>query len=147
MVGVLDGFMHFFLVFEILKSPFWKIYVCFGAATCRKCYNYYLPVYEQKSRWNSDIQNFYGQILIFYLFFAKNHNFQPHHFIWRHSYVTIQSICWFVVACMDKGDPYLGFDTKTMFIGVSVRKIQLGALATNPSPLGALILCILQVMS
>ena len=35
---------------------------------------------------------------------------------------------------MDKGDPYLGFDTKTMFIGGSVRKVQLGALATTPIP-------------
>ena len=35
---------------------------------------------------------------------------------------------------MDKGDPYLGFDTKTMFIGVLVRENQLGALAITLIP-------------
>ena len=39
-------------------------------------------VYKQKTRWNSDIQNFYSEILDFLnfcLFFAKNHNFQARH--------------------------------------------------------------------
>ena len=31
---------------------------------------------KQKTRWNSDIQNFYSEILNFRLFFAKNRNFQ-----------------------------------------------------------------------
>ena len=31
-------------------------------------------LYKQKTRWNSDIQNFYSEILNFRLFYAKNHN-------------------------------------------------------------------------
>ena len=30
--------------------------------------------YKQKTRWNSDIQNFYSEILNFRLFNANNHN-------------------------------------------------------------------------
>ena len=29
-------------------------------------------LYKQKTRWNSDIQNFYSEILNFRLFYAKN---------------------------------------------------------------------------
>ena len=31
-------------------------------------------LYKQKTRWNSDIQNFYSEILNFRLFYAKNLN-------------------------------------------------------------------------
>ena len=31
-------------------------------------------LYKQKPRWNSDIQNFYSEILNFRLFYAKNRN-------------------------------------------------------------------------
>ena len=31
-------------------------------------------LYKQNTRWNSDIQNFYSEILIFRLFYAKNRN-------------------------------------------------------------------------
>ena len=31
-------------------------------------------LYKQKTRWNSDIQNFYSEILNFRLFYAKNRN-------------------------------------------------------------------------
>ena len=40
-------------------------------------------LYKQKNRWNSDIQNFYSQILNFLnhrLFFAENRNFQARHY-------------------------------------------------------------------
>ena len=33
-------------------------------------------LYKQKTRWNSDIQNFYSEILDFRPFYAKNRNFQ-----------------------------------------------------------------------
>ena len=33
-------------------------------------------LYKQKTRWNSDIQNFYSEILNFRLFYPKNRNFQ-----------------------------------------------------------------------
>ena len=36
-------------------------------------------LYKQKTRWNSDIQNFCSEILNFRLFFAKNRNFQVRH--------------------------------------------------------------------
>ena len=36
-------------------------------------------LYKQKTRWNSDIQNFYSEILNFRLFFVKNRNFQVRH--------------------------------------------------------------------
>ena len=31
-------------------------------------------LYKQNTRWNSDIQNFYSEILNFRLFYAKNRN-------------------------------------------------------------------------
>ena len=40
-------------------------------------------LYKQKNRWNSDIQNFYSEILNFPLFYAKYRNFQV-----RHSFMT-----------------------------------------------------------
>ena len=36
-------------------------------------------LYKQKTRWNSDIQNFYSEILYFRLFYAKYRNFQVWH--------------------------------------------------------------------
>ena len=36
-------------------------------------------LYKQKPRWNSDIQNFYSEILNFRLFYAKYRNFQVRH--------------------------------------------------------------------
>ena len=33
-------------------------------------------LYKQKTRWNSDIQNFYSEILNFRLLSAENRNFQ-----------------------------------------------------------------------
>ena len=36
-------------------------------------------LYKQKTRWNSDIQNFYSEILNVRLFHAKNRNFQVRH--------------------------------------------------------------------
>ena len=36
-------------------------------------------LYKQKPWWNSDIQNFYSEILNFRLIFAKNRNFQVRH--------------------------------------------------------------------
>ena len=40
-------------------------------------------LYKQKTQWNSDIQNFYSEILNFRLFYAKYRNFQV-----RHSFMT-----------------------------------------------------------
>ena len=36
-------------------------------------------LYKQKTRWNSDIQNFYNKILNFRLLYAKIRNFQVRH--------------------------------------------------------------------
>ena len=33
-------------------------------------------LYKQKTRWNSDIQIFYSEILSFHLFYSKYRNFQ-----------------------------------------------------------------------
>ena len=83
-------------------------------------------LYKQKNRWNFDIQNFYSEILNFFLnfhlFFAKNRNFQVRHILWRHNYVTPWPIV-LILVCMDRGGPYLPIDTKINFIGGSVRKI------------------------
>ena len=42
-------------------------------------------LYKEKTRWNSDIQNFYSKILIFAYFYAKYRNFQV-----RHVFMTSQ---------------------------------------------------------
>ena len=39
-------------------------------------------LYKQKTRWNSDIQNFYSEILNFRLFYANRSGM----FLWRHNY-------------------------------------------------------------
>ena len=36
-------------------------------------------LYKQKTRWNSDIQNFYREVLNFRLEYAKNRDFQVRH--------------------------------------------------------------------
>ena len=82
-------------------------------------------LYKQKTRWNSDIQNFYSEILNFLnfpLFSAGNRNFQVRHVLWRHKYVTPWLIV-LILVCMDRGGSYLPIDTKINFIGGSVRKI------------------------
>ena len=79
-------------------------------------------LYKQKTRWNSDIQNFYTEILNFRLFFAKNRNFHVRHVLWRHNYVTPWPIV-LILVCMNREGPYLLIDTKINFIGGSVRKI------------------------
>ena len=77
-------------------------------------------LYKQKIRWNSDIQNFYSEILNFRLFYAKK--FQVRHVLWRHNYVTAWSIV-LIFVCMNREGPYLPIDTKINFIGGPVRKI------------------------
>ena len=82
-------------------------------------------LYKQKPRWNSDIQNFYGEILNFRLFYAKNRNlaqFSGPACIWRHNYVTPWPIV-LILVCMDREGPYLPIDTKINFIGGSVWKV------------------------
>ena len=79
-------------------------------------------LYKQKTRWNSDIQNFYSEILKFWnfcLFFAKKSKFSgPAYF-----YDVISTLTVLILVCMDRGGPYLPIDTKIKFIGGSVRKI------------------------
>ena len=73
-------------------------------------------LYKQNTQWNSDIQNFNSEILIFkknfYLFFAeKIEIFRSGMFLWRHNYVTHWPIV-LILVCMDRGGPYLPIDTK-----------------------------------
>ena len=84
---------------------------------------------KKKTRWNSDIQNFYSEILNFRLFFAKKKKkkkkkeiFRSSMLLWRHNYVTPWPIV-LILVCMNRKDPYLSIDTKINFIGGSVRKI------------------------
>ena len=90
-------------------------------------------LYKQKTRWNSDIQNFYSEILIFFfnfrLFFAKNRNFRSGMFLWRHNYVTPWLIV-LILVCVDREGPYLPFDAKINVIGCSIWKI----FKNNPPP-------------
>ena len=82
-------------------------------------------LYKQKTRWNSDIQNFYSEILNFLnfrLFFAKIAIFRSGMFLWRHNYVTPCPIV-LILVCLDREGPYLPIDTKINFIGGSVQKI------------------------
>ena len=83
-------------------------------------------LYKQKIRWNSDIQNFYSEILNFFefspIFRKKIEIFRSGMFLWRHNYVTPWPIV-LILVCMIKGDPYLPIDTKINFIGGSVQKI------------------------
>ena len=79
-------------------------------------------LYKQKTRWNSDIQNFYSEISNFCLFYAKYRNFQVRQFLWRHNYVTPWLIV-LILVCMSRKGPYLLIDTKINFIGGSVWKI------------------------
>ena len=83
-------------------------------------------LYKQKTRWNSDIQNFYSEILNFRLFHAKKSQFslmfRSGMSLWRHNYVTTWLIV-LILVCMDRKGPYLPIDTKINFIGGSVWKI------------------------
>ena len=49
-------------------------------------------LYKQKTRWNSDIQNFCSENLNFRLFYAKKSQFssifRSGMFLWHHNYVT-----------------------------------------------------------
>ena len=90
-------------------------------------------LYKQKTRWNSDIQNFYSEILNFRLYFTQNIAiFGSGMFLWRHNYVTPWPIV-LILVCMSREGPYLPIDTKINFIGGSVWKIQ-GGVATTPLP-------------
>ena len=67
-------------------------------------------LYKQKTRWNSDIQNFYSEIWICWIFAyfpQKIAIFRSGMFLWRHNYVTP----WPIVLILD---------TKINFIGGSV---------------------------
>ena len=83
-------------------------------------------LYKQKTRWNSDIQNFYSEILNFDPILRKKSQFssifRPGMSLWRHNYVTHWSIV-LILVCMDKECPYLPIDTKINYIGGSVWKI------------------------
>ena len=83
-------------------------------------------LYKQKICWNSDIQNFFSEIMIFFnfrLFFAKKLQFSgPACFLLRHNYVTLWPIV-LILVCMDRESPYLPIDTKINYKGGSVRKI------------------------
>ena len=71
-------------------------------------------LYKQKTRWNSDIQNFYSEILNFFEFFAyfpqKITIFRSGMFLWHHNYLTPWPIV-LILVCMDRGGPYLPIDT------------------------------------
>ena len=84
-------------------------------------------LYKQKTRWNSDIQNFYSEILNFFLIFAyfvsqKIAIFRSSMFLWRHNYVKPCPIV-LILVCMNRERPYLPIDTKINFIGGLVWKI------------------------
>ena len=83
-------------------------------------------LYKQKTRWNSDIQNFYSEILNFRLFYAKKSQFssifRSGMSLWRHNYVTPWPIV-LILVCMKREGPYLPIDTKSNFIGGLVWKI------------------------
>ena len=73
-------------------------------------------LYKQKTRWNSEIQNFYSKILNFRLFYAKYIAiFRSGMFLWRHTYVTPWPIVLMLV-CMSRKGPYLPIDIKINFI-------------------------------
>ena len=71
-------------------------------------------LYKQKTRWNSNIQNFYSEIL--------NENFRSGMFLWRHNYVTPWPIV-LILVCIIREGQYLPIDTKIHFLGGSVWKI------------------------
>ena len=82
-------------------------------------------LYKQKPRWNSDIQNFYSEILNFIIFAYFTQNiaiFRSGIVLWRHNYVTPWPIVPILV-CMRREGPYLPIDTKINTIGGPVWKI------------------------
>ena len=80
--------------------------------------------YKQKTWWNSDMQNFYSDILYFRLLYAKYRNFQVRHvfYVVIINYVTPWPIV-LILVYMSREGPYLPIDTKINFIGGSVWKI------------------------
>ena len=80
-------------------------------------------LYKQKTRWNSDFQNFDSEILNFRLFYPKKSQFssifRSGMSLWRHHYVMPWPIV-LILVCMDREGPYLPIDTKINFIGGSV---------------------------
>ena len=70
-------------------------------------------LYKQKILWNSDIQNFYSEILNFHLFYAKKKivTLVSGIFLWRHNYVTPWPIV-LILVCMNGEGLYLATDTK-----------------------------------
>ena len=83
-------------------------------------------LYKQKTRWNSDIQNFYTEIFEFSPILRKKSQFSSIFrsgvSLWPHNYVTPWPIV-LILVCMDRKGPYLPIDTKINFIGGSVWKI------------------------
>ena len=83
-------------------------------------------LYKQKTRWNSDIQNFYSEIFNFRLLKKSQFSsiFRSGMSLWRHNYVTPWPIV-LILVCMDRAreGPYLPIDTKIKVIGGSVWKI------------------------
>ena len=80
-------------------------------------------LYKQKTRWNSDIQIFYNEIVNFRLFYAKNHNLaQFSGPACLYDYVTPWPIV-LILVCVDREGPYLPIDTKINYIEGSVWKI------------------------
>ena len=76
-------------------------------------------LYKQKTRWNSDIQNFYSEI---FAFFTQNIAiFRSGIVLWRHNYITPKPIV-LILVCISREGPYLPIDTKINFIGGSVWK-------------------------
>ena len=78
-------------------------------------------LYKQKTRWNSDIQNFYSEILNFCLFYAKNHNLAQ--FSGPACLYDASADCTHFLVCMDREGPHLPIDTKINYIKGSVWEI------------------------
>ena len=83
-------------------------------------------LYKQKTRWNSDIQNFYSEIFEFSPILRKKSQFslifRSGVSLWRHNYITPWPIV-LILVCVDREGPYLPIDTKINFIVGSVWKI------------------------
>ena len=79
---------------------------------------------SKKTRYDSDIQDFYSEILNFlnFAYFSqKIAIFKSGMFLWRHNYVTPWPIV-LILVCINREGPYLPIDTKINFIGGLVRK-------------------------
>ena len=109
------GWMQPFSVLDILIRHFEKYLHTMMLKPIEHVGSTIFLLYKQKTRWNSDIQNFYSEILNFSLFFAKNRNFQVRHVLWRHNYVTSCPIV-LILVCMSREGPYQPIDIKINFI-------------------------------